>query len=763
MARVISVLVVLVAAVVAGMPESQVLFGSFDKVHFDFVTRFFARPGTGKVAVINIDAKTIRALGTEAIFQRTVHARLIDRLNQASSVTFDMLFPGAGEDDFDFADAVHRNGRVVLPVPSGEAGPSGKPLLRSSPAICSGVAGVGHHEVAIGHYGTVTGIVPYVQIGPKRFPHVALEAIRVAGLHVPGGKLQSYVCEQALSVDTELTASLLLMLPGLQGVAQYSYIDVLNGQVPPQTFRNKLVFVGHSVYEAGGEFQISSLNMQSLSRAQLDALLADSLLDGNLVREVPRWLQQAAYAVLALIMLAICIFAPGRKMHWFALLWGAGVLSAATALLGGWHIWLPVGAIIATGTLIYATFAWARLTSTYRLLRREIGELREISSAVGFDPNAPASTPQPVADSREEISQAMRQIRSWQEAYVNVINLLPYPIFLEQNGRIVLWNDKASQVLGKDFSLKHAGDDPHEPAAVTIPAIQQLLVNHRAEAAEGGIEMELNGMAHLLLCVPFTPLENEKSESNLICLVDIAGVKETVTHDRQVLRHMAHDLRNPLTTILALLEAQNAKAGPDAPPQDEKFVGELRRLVDYSLNVAQDFMQLSRAEHLDTADFAPVPLFDLVDETVDNISASAEQKSIELQGPDLDGNDVFVLANRDMLMRSLINIIDNAIKYSSPDTTITVSIQRDIADLPGHVAIDIADQGEGIPAEAMPHLFEPFFQVGVDHQARSGVGLGLPFVKTVIERHGGTVSVTSEVGKGSVFHITLPVTMVELG
>ena len=103
-------LVVLVAAllgVLAAAPQSQTVFGSLDKVLFDLVGVLFPARSSHHVVVVSADAKTIRELGVAAVFERRTHARLIDRLANASSITFDLLFPERGPDGFPFANGMN--------------------------------------------------------------------------------------------------------------------------------------------------------------------------------------------------------------------------------------------------------------------------------------------------------------------------------------------------------------------------------------------------------------------------------------------------------------------------------------------------------------------------------------------------------------------------------------------------------------------------------------------------------------------------------
>ena len=119
------------------------------------------------------------------------------------------------------------------------------------------------------------------------------------------------------------------------------------------------------------------------------------------------------------------------------------------------------------------------------------------------------------------------------------------------------------------------------------------------------------------------------------------------------------------------------------------------------------------------------------------------------------GEKIEIVVDRSLLTQAIINLVDNAIKYSGPNTRVSMLG----VDEGEHVRIDIADDGPGIPAKHFPRLFERFYRVD---NARSrnlgGTGLGLAIVKHIVVLHNGTVSVDSESDKGSVFHIDIPKT-----
>lgn len=758
-----AILVVLALAGLANMPAIESLFSSFDRVHFDATAYLFAKRGGHDVVVVQKGEKSIRALGRNLVFSSDANAALIDRLDQARSVVFDIPFPTVEPGDEALIQAIKQNRHVIAALPSTRLDAHGDLLLPLPDAIYHIVAGVGQRNMTIGHYGTVTGFVPYATLAGTLYQHVALEAIRVAHKTLPISDLRDYEYAQVTSIGRSAMQSVLLMLPPLPPENIYSFADVLTGKVPASAFKDKIVFFGHSIYQMLGEYSISSLNNDVVSGVQLDAMIAAALLNGNVVREMPPSIASLVNPVFALGILCLCAMARPRRLHLYAFGWGIGILALSTLLLGVFHFWVPVGSTLAVCLLIYGYFAWSQLNSMHRLLRREIETLRRLSSSVGvdatMDDKAHEANPSPIDSTGyalHEMRLAIRQIREWQEAYVTIINLLPYPVFLERDGRFALWNQRAGALFGGD-------DAPAGRRDELLDAIRTFASQHTVTQAHGE-EIHLLDREYMLLAMPFAQLSasSEGTQARLICLIDVEDVKKSVRHDRQTLRHIAHDLRNPLTTILALIEEQRTAKSQRAGERDERFMADLRKQVDYSLRLSQDFMQLSRAEALDPATFVPLAIVDVLDAAVDQMLAAAQRSGIALilDTSTLDPDaPALVNGNHDMLLRALVNVLDNAIKYSPAQTTIRATAVRQTHDDHAWIGMHVIDQGPGIPADALPHLFEPFFRVKRDGRRSEadvpGTGLGLPFVKTVVERHGGRVDVSSA-GRGTDVSITLP-------
>ncbi len=729
-------------------PAVETLLSPLDRLYWNLVSSDLDHGARDKVAVIMVDKKTVAELGDGGSFTRTAYAKMLDRVAGASSVVLDMTMITASQDDALLAAAIAKHGRVVLPAQGAPVNGSAETMIFPARPLREAAAAVGQRSVVLGSDHLVQGIAPYVRSGDgDEIPHVGLQAIRVANTPLP--EVRRHVQDHVTGMGQVEGGSILLLLPSRFDLDRYSFVDVLKGRVPASAWRNRIVFVGDGVSDLSGVFYLSPRSDGRLRRVEVDALVTDALLAGRLMRRLPVSIQLAASIAVATGMLLTCMFVPGWRMYGFALAWLAAYVAGETALLVYGAYWTPVGPLLAVCVTIFAVCGWRRAGSLRAALMKEYRGLRGLAGR-----HALTSLAQPVdagdaMPTDDDVAQAMSRIREWQSTYVDVIHTLPYPIFVEQDGRLLMCNERGSAML------KSIDVDSDAAARQVLGIAYDEILAAKETGRIHSAELTLNARTHMMMVTPFGDGDHRRSTASMICLVDIHNIKAAVESDRMTLRHMAHDLRNPLSTVLSLLEQRGVADGAT----DADFLANLHKLVDYSLRVAQDFTQLSRAEHLDKGAYVPVSVSDLTTEAVDQVWHSASAKRIRVEGPHEDGDEAFVLGTRDMLLRALINLLDNAIKYSNEGTVVDVWIgvgER-------NVSIIVEDKGIGIPAEAMPRLFEPFFQVdGTYRDTSRGVGLGLPFVRTVVERHGGSIDVTSAPGQGSRFTVHLPMTYARL-
>jgi signal transduction histidine kinase len=216
----------------------------------------------------------------------------------------------------------------------------------------------------------------------------------------------------------------------------------------------------------------------------------------------------------------------------------------------------------------------------------------------------------------------------------------------------------------------------------------------------------------------------------------------------------AHELRTPLTIIRGELELVigEAKASPDLERAISNALEEMNRLS----GMVDSLITLSRMESLWGRHTHPrIALLPLAQETMEQMNLLAEEKNIVLSGPDGDPA-VAVTGDRDRLKQVLVNLIDNAIKYTPEGGEVHVSVTAS-----GNKAqLKVQDTGIGVDPAHHVRIFDRFYRVSTD-RGEAGAGLGLAIVRSICHAHGGTVAINSMPGKGSCFVVEFPLTGTE--
>jgi signal transduction histidine kinase len=351
------------------------------------------------------------------------------------------------------------------------------------------------------------------------------------------------------------------------------------------------------------------------------------------------------------------------------------------------------------------------------------------------------------------------------------------------NGRVMLANSSADRLLGshhpKDTQADKENEQPLEGRDVF-----ELMQNFKhdgdktwrelwADASDNSRSISIEarmvgkGADDLEFLVQIAPSMSHTGAhtGTILTLTDISPLRESERRRDEALRFLSHDMRSPQASIITLLEMQ--REDPESMTF-EKLMERIDRYAKRTLNLADDFLRLAKAERSKPQDFAPLELSGLLQDAVEEAwsLASAKQISVKSNTPD---DDAWVAGDRDLLTRVLMNLLSNAIKYSPPNTTVTCSLRSEEKNW----VIDVADQGYGISEANMSKLFNRFVRLHEEGQPEEeGIGLGLVFVKTVVTRHNGSIGVKSRVAKysndgsnvtsvestdhGTTFSVTLP-------
>ncbi|GFE57944.1 two-component system histidine kinase PnpS [Geobacter sp. AOG1] len=265
------------------------------------------------------------------------------------------------------------------------------------------------------------------------------------------------------------------------------------------------------------------------------------------------------------------------------------------------------------------------------------------------------------------------------------------------------------------------------------------------------LTIQLGGEKTLL--THWVPLQDEEMLLGVVAVFhDISDLKLLEKIRRDFVANVSHELRTPVTVIKGYAETLLEGGLATDQERSSRFLRIIYNHAERLAALIGDLLTLSELESGDLSlEVSQVNLESTVSSVIALLGQSAEQKGITITCSDLKGMTK-ALADRGRLEQVLINLLDNAIKYTPERGTITIDGTRE-GDM---VKISIADTGVGIPSQDIPRIFERFYRVdSARSRDQGGTGLGLSIVKHIVQLHGGTIVVTSTPGRGSVFSFTL--------
>jgi two-component system sensor histidine kinase KdpD len=302
-----------------------------------------------------------------------------------------------------------------------------------------------------------------------------------------------------------------------------------------------------------------------------------------------------------------------------------------------------------------------------------------------------------------------------------------------------------------------------EVSEIEIPHLRQLatslsVINNQTHEIHVPLRTGVRPKGLLLLRGAAISTKTLEAIGGLISLsIDRAQALEDVAHgaaakESERLRTLmidsiTHELRTPLTSIKgAATTLLSLSAGPESSRELLSIIDEesdrLNRLVSEAVEMAQlDAQQVQM--HI-----APVNVRDLIDQARATCSWVEEDHPVKIDVPAA----LYLNADVDFLKKVVCNLLENAAKYSKPETPITISA----ADRGGSIAVSIADRGTGIDSSEQTLIFERFYRSRSHGEGTAGTGMGLPISRAIIEAHGGEIGVVSQAGQGSVFTFILP-------
>jgi PAS domain S-box-containing protein len=316
---------------------------------------------------------------------------------------------------------------------------------------------------------------------------------------------------------------------------------------------------------------------------------------------------------------------------------------------------------------------------------------------------------------------------------------------LAQQWRQFVHPDDRERVQRESLRALETGQPLDFEARIVLPdgAVRHLA--HRAQ-----IERDAQGRRVGQLGVAWDVTERRTAEAALLA-------KETAERasraKSEFLSRMSHELRTPLNAIIGFTQVLELdRAHPLAPAQRDR-VDKIQHAGWHLLNLINEILDLSRIEAgALQLSMATVPLAEVVDECIALVAADAQRRALSIGQTQTARAPANVWADRTRLKQVLLNLLSNAVKYNREGGRIDIDLD---ADAEGRALIAVRDTGPGLAPAQIEKLFEPFNRLGMESAPIEGTGIGLTIALRLVEQMGGRLTVTSEPGVGSAFHVAL--------
>lgn len=725
------------------------------------------RPASPDIVIVAVDDDSIDSIGRWP-WRRALHAATLERIRQGQprAIGMDIVF---SEEDLDYPGddlllqrALQKSTDVVLPVSRSMQGEAMPPLQ----GLADAAAALGHTQMPMDADGVVRRF--YAQEGGqgRLWWHMALS------LHCVGETTQP--CPQAQAPQTKAALPWQRLQPQFISFAEaaqghpsafttYSYIDVLRGDIPAAAFRGKYVLIGATAAGLGEKFTAPiGFDARLISNVEMLGHVLNGILLGTHLEPASPTLNRLLNLLPVLLcLLALAWFGPSGGLLASALLAFISLLIAGLAPRWG-HVQTAPAAALLSLSLAYPLWSWLRLRAATRFLLLELRDLQgQGLPVVNSNTLKGDALDQRIA----AVEQASRQLRALHHFVSESLRQLPSATFVcDRNGRVLLANTAAYRYIESLGASLKQGDDlvalltglhnatSHDYRSGRLPAGSAPLLSRGAlqqatlpRQSEG---RDIQGRHLMLLSQAF---EAAPTSGWLITLVDISDLRSAQAQRDQAMQFISHDIRAPVGSIITLLEMQRTRKHIES---EEVLFARIESYARSSLQLADDFVHLAKAQQQNYRnDLLDLGL--LADQAVADCWAQAQQQNMQLRF-DLPETEALIQGDPGLLHRGIINLLTNAIKYGKPqNSNQSAVVECSLVEDEQSWGIAVRDHGPGMDEAALARLSQPFERLQ-QHQRMDGVGLGLAFTRTVAQRHGGSLQISSSQGDGSTFTLHIP-------
>lgn len=348
------------------------------------------------------------------------------------------------------------------------------------------------------------------------------------------------------------------------------------------------------------------------------------------------------------------------------------------------------------------------------------------------------------------IDEQMHKLTSEQQRLAAILRGMGEGVMVtDTRGTIILVNP----AFRKQFGLPGEVDGRPLVEVCRHPDLLHAFEEQRESGNEVSCEIAIPS-TNLVLMAHWVPLAGDNGKRGTVAVFhDISDLKRVETMRRDFVANVSHELRTPVAVIKGYGETLLDGTLDESAERSRRFVEVMVSHAERLTSLINDILTLSKLESKDTSlTLYPLDLCGTIRKAQMLMEDHAQTKGIRIAA-DCPEELPKVMADQGQLEQVLLNLLDNAIKYTQDGGDVSIS-----AKLSGErIQICVSDTGIGIPSKDLPRIFERFYRVDEGRsREQGGTGLGLSIVKHIVQLHGGEITVTSEAGKGSTFTVVLP-------
>ena len=697
----------LLTAVIAALLLVLFVFADVSRplgnVIYDHFMRWHGFKAPQDVVIIAVDDRSLQELHGWPL-KRDTYKQLAEQLNdprfRPKALGLDLLFLDPTPDDDALALSLQKL-PTVLPLEFKPQNDAPQTYLPSPPVgALAHAAKLGHINLTFDPDGVIRAFKPLDQ----NWGHFAL-MLRQQG-------------DPAAFVPSTQSQLRFRMVDPRIGFPMVSLVDAIHNDYTKTLFKNKYVLLGVTAPSLSDRYPTlyAGNNNASTPGVAILASILSASLDQSFIREAEPWQVFLGAALSVFVMLQSLVLLKPRQSLVLSLLLILLCGAASYALLTVADIWVDPAAFVLVTLIVQPFWAWRRLEAIVHVVQDKAADLQQFQSLDRGDTPQPHRSREIVLQYSKLLDHAVASARSELDFLSTVIDEMPDAVAIfDGSDQLLLANSLLKSLFGDHKLVK---GNTAEQIAKTIGLPLNAVMNFGGKSSDASQQATyalptLSGDKEFYVKTTLIPSPLEGSV-RLVILVDVTDLRQSQIQRDRALQFLSHDMRTPVASIMSITQSDGLRS-----EEREKIRHHSRALLnmmdDFILTISAEATQYKLKEEL---------LDNILNDAVEQVSDLATAKGIRIQD-DAPASSLFIMANTRLLVRAMVNLLFNAIKFSPPNSRLVIYTRHLQVEQKAQISISNPVQSGDTQVDLIPSM--------------PGFGLGLDFVDIVIRKHQGRI------------------------